>query len=64
MRNGVDRATIKKIAKRARRARGEEVHRLYVEVYGADFSRKVTEDRARKSIQEACAELLAKKKEE
>ncbi len=47
-----------KIIKMARRAGDAEVRRLYREVYGADFGGRVTVERARESVIEACEELV------
>lgn len=51
---------LKEILRMAKHARPDKLHDLYMEVYGADFAGKVTLDRARASIKEACAELLHK----
>lgn len=56
-------ARLKQITRQARRAPPGELHDLYMEVYGADYSGNVTDDRARESITEACHELLNKKGE-
>lgn len=56
-------ARLKQITRQARRAPPDELHDLYMEVYGADYSGNVTDDRARESISEACAELLSRKGE-
>src|SRR5574337_1307610 len=51
---------LKEIIRMAKRATPAKLHDLYMEVYGADYAGKVTNEIARASIQAACRELLDK----
>lgn len=48
----------RKLARRAKKAVDSEIHGLYQETFGAEFSGNVTPARARESIIEACMEML------